>query len=111
MNWRVQSVGSNKRQHETKWTLEWGQKSRKEESNTKRNTFEKSSIADSEIDGAPVSNNKRRKKNTKLWCRGKVGREHEWQDNSTAKSLWYLSIFTALRCGNCGKEKVERKTR
>lgn len=43
-----------------------------------------------------------KKKDTKKWCKGKVGVEHSFR--ISRKSFNYFSL-TKLRCENCGKEK------
>jgi hypothetical protein len=48
-------------------------------------------------------------KDTKRWCRGKVGREHVWVPNEKYAryehtSFWHV-FSLAVKCENCGKER------
>ena len=43
----------------------------------------------------------RSKKDTRRWCRGKVGREHVWETRHD-HSMWLA--FCIDRCAVCGKE-------
>lgn len=49
------------------------------------------------------------KKNTTLWCRGKVGREHTWHRFEQMRwndEIWdFLGKTIEIRCVDCGKEK------
>lgn len=52
------------------------------------------------------------KKDTVKWCRGKVGREHEWHRFENMKWDWeldnYVEKYIHLRCVQCGKEKYAK---
>lgn len=50
--------------------------------------------------GSSEVSRKGKKKNTRKWCKGKVGREHEIEVVSWRRSSKYL----IERCANCGKE-------
>lgn len=54
----------------------------------------------------------RSKKDTTKWCRGKVGREHEWhkfQEPKWSDELWgYENLRVSIRCINCGKGKYTK---
>jgi hypothetical protein len=52
------------------------------------------------IDDAPATRSKKSKKNTKLWCKGVVGREHETSCFKKPQCIGYY----VLKCNNCGKE-------
>lgn len=49
------------------------------------------------------------KKDTKKWCRGKVGREHVWHRFQRRYYNWelddYISPYIEIICQECGKEK------
>lgn len=49
-----------------------------------------------------VPQHKGKRKNTKKWCKGKVGVEHSFLP--VLKEFTYMSIRIS-RCENCGKEK------
>lgn len=49
------------------------------------------------------------KKDTNKWCRGKVGREHEWHRYQGRKYSWeldnYVLPYVYIKCLECKKEK------
>ena len=101
-------MGSNQNKHGDKAGSEWGSKARKEESKSKKHAKDARSIADSEIDGAPVGSQKRRKKDTRRWCRGKVGLEHDWIACEEIHYSWYSRIFAQHYCRLCSKKRTTR---
>lgn len=50
-----------------------------------------------------------KKRNTNLWCRGKVGVEHSWhiyQKKRWNDDRWaFLNIYLEVHCAKCKKEK------
>lgn len=52
------------------------------------------------------------KKDTNKWCRGKVGREHEWHKFQKMKWSWrdddYVDPYIEISCIECGKEKYAK---
>lgn len=52
-------------------------------------------------DPMPISRG--RKKNGKRWCRGKVGREHEYKQIRTG--TMFRHIYVVDRCEACGKQR------
>lgn len=48
----------------------------------------------------------RTKKNTKKWCKGKVGREHEYSDKEFIGLEYRGKIYGLIRisCDKCGKK-------
>lgn len=99
-------MGSNKRKHFDRGMLEWGSKARKEEAHTKKRSMNEASIDDSTADGAPTHNSKKRKKDTKRWCRGKVGREHIYIRIGTTQG--YFCNHEKHQCTGCQKFKYMR---
>lgn len=66
-------------------------------------------------DVAPI----RRKKNTRVWCKGKKGVPHEWEECSSEVcrirwyvkpgSYWYNVLgWRHFKCKRCGKQRSER---
>lgn len=86
---------------------EWGRKARKEQSREKRGRL---GIPDEEASNGPA-----RKKDTKKWCKGKVGRPHKlvckkWSDvvsqtpqDSTSHIRW-RDNYRVLICERCSKQ-------
>jgi len=104
-------MGSNANRHFDKGGSEWGRRPRKVEAREKKHAIHDAAIEDSAIDGAPMHGGKRRRKDTKRWCRGKVGKEHDWQPfdkwPGLGHSRW-LRAWTMRRCQVCGKENLTR---
>lgn len=52
------------------------------------------------------------KKDTNKWCRGKVGREHNWHRFQEMRWSWseedYISPYIAIHCVVCDKEKYAK---
>jgi hypothetical protein len=46
------------------------------------------------------------RKNTKKWCKGKVGKEHDYKPKS--HWMFFGSIYIMFKCLICGKERYER---
>lgn len=100
-------MGSNANRHFDKGsTREWGSKGRKEAHHQKRAQLDEAAIEDSAIDGAPVTSKKRRKKDTKRFCRGKEGREHQWVHLKDHNSWWHP--WSEWRCEGCQKTQYRR---
>jgi hypothetical protein len=56
-------------------------------------------------DGPEVPKHGNKKKNTKKWCKGKVGKEHDMEIGVIARSYSSLSgAFVVDKCKGCGKE-------
>lgn len=61
----------------------------------------------------------RNKRDTKKWCRGKVGVEHQWEWINTSKlpnrtqfpGDTYLSHFEVQYCHKCGKQGKLKQVR
>jgi hypothetical protein len=123
-------MGSNQnRSGDRKAAREWGSKSRKEEAARKSRAFEERVIEDSiesnivdrgleigidtnvdmlaEIGMHPSPPKKRRRKDTRRWCRGKEGREHQEFLMESRSTRWFS--FDKYRCEVCGKERTEWK--
>lgn len=90
-----------------KLSREWGSKAKKEQSRAKKCNLKKIDGED-EICGPP----RQQKKDTKKWCRGKIGREHEGeckmydelkQANHGPRDYGYMSRCRVLICKKCGK--------
>ena len=49
------------------------------------------------------------KKDTNRWCRGKVGKEHDWHRFQQKRYNWeldeYVSPYIEIKCMECRKEK------
>lgn len=99
-------MGSNQNRFFDKGMQEWGSKVRKEESHSKKNVMQDAAIKDSELDGKHIGSKKRRKKDTKRWCRGKVGREHSYEVIETFG--WFSRKFVRRQCSGCQKIQHER---
>ena len=100
-------MGSNQNKYGDKFRPdEWGSKGRKEDSRQKRGSARNFAIEDSTIDGTPTGGNKRRKKDTKRWCRGKEGLEHDYRPFKEWKFL--NRAFVVDKCHLCGKERFVR---
>lgn len=56
---------------------------------------------DWEADAIPLGTPKK-KKNKKKWCKGKEGREHDWQDYH--KQYGTRSVWVIKKCSACHKE-------
>lgn len=122
-------MGSNQNRHFDKGMLEWGSKARKREARSKKHAVEAAAIEDQlradededipddtceqDADGMCICEpaphrppSKRRKKDTKRWCRGKVGKEHDWQpfDKWPGISRRWMGSLLMHRCQVCGKE-------
>lgn len=98
-------MGSNANRHgDKKAAREWGRRARKEEAHRRRSTFDEEVIED-ELDPRPTPGGKRRKKNTRKWCRGKEGREHQEFLMESTRGRWWA--FDKYRCEVCGKERTE----
>lgn len=52
----------------------------------------------------PEINTKKKKKDTKKWCKGKVGREHEYTTVDSKRFRNTVSMFQVDKCSKCGKE-------
>jgi len=50
----------------------------------------------------------RSKKDTKRWCRGKVGREHDYEITKHATSEYSWFNYDTWTCSQCGKEWLRR---
>lgn len=99
-------MGSNaNRQGDYHSTKEWGRKARKEYDREHRSTNRHLAIED-ELHPKPNTGGKRRKKDTRRWCRGKVGREHDVQtirpevEATGPLARWFNRSRT--ECVNCG---------
>lgn len=46
----------------------------------------------------------RRKKDTKRWCRGKVGQEHDYVHWYTKTYSFFNRTYTVYRCSRCRKK-------
>lgn len=53
-------------------------------------------------EGAPAIYSK---KNTALWCRGRVGVAHEWRPLRTMGTRWMSKLMVQQKCDACGKLK------
>lgn len=51
-----------------------------------------------------VPRHRGKKKDTKRWCKGKVGREHDWDVTEPVKLRWTNMTVTKMCCKNCGKK-------
>jgi formylmethanofuran dehydrogenase subunit E len=55
------------------------------------------------------------RKNTKKWCKGKPGVEHDYQLYKTERFKWSPNnperLFIHWRCGSCGKREFEAHER
>lgn len=55
------------------------------------------------------------KKDTNKWCRGKVGREHEWHRFQKMEWSWrmddYVDPYIEIHCVECGKEKYAKTSK
>ena len=116
-------MGSNQNRFGDKKVSEWGSKARKEESHHKKRAKEEFAIEDSalsnevtagfdspDLEDAPFYTPpppKRKRKDTKRWCRGKEGQEHDFPETPYKQYSWFRS-FKVFRCNRCGKEKFER---
>lgn len=100
-------MGSNANRHFDKNVPEWGSKARKEIAKSKKHSFDDQAIEDGELEGKPIHGGKRRKKDTKRWCRGKVGQEHIFKpfDKYPWMSTARFFRYTICKCDRCGKEK------
>lgn len=98
-------MGSNANRHgDKKITSEWGSKARKEAYNEKHRSFDRE-VIDGELDPKPTPGGKRRKKDTKRWCRGKEGREHTPELVRTLHYSWLSSrSYSQYRCSGCGRK-------
>lgn len=117
-------MGSNKNRMTHRHIGEWGSKARKEQANQKRQTHRNEDIEDSAqcdtpcmdtqhcrcyappAPSPPARGFKRRKKDTKRWCRGKVDREHVYElieDKSFFGRRWQRH-----QCSGCQKFKYTR---
>lgn len=100
-------MGSNSNRHgDKKITSEWGSKSRKESYRDKHRAFDEK-VIEGELDPRPTPGGKRRKKDTVKWCRGKEGREHDYEliEKDRGFSWWRWDEY---RCKGCQKKKHER---
>jgi hypothetical protein len=100
-------MGSNQNRHGDKYVArEWGSKARKEEAHSKRRQADLNAIED-ELDPRPTPGGKRHKKDTKRWCRGKVGREHDYEFIERAgRGRW---AWREYRCKGCQRKKYDWK--
>lgn len=52
------------------------------------------------------------KKNTNKWCKGKVGREHDWHRFEKMRWSWgeedYVDPYIAIHCVVCDKQKYTK---
>jgi len=55
------------------------------------------------------------KKNTNKWCRGKVGKHHEWhsyQQKYWSDERWrYVDYYIIIKCHECSKQKYTKMSR
>lgn len=93
-------MGSNQNRHFDKGIDDWG-KQRKANARQQKQSLENAAIED-QINPGVTHSGKRRKKDTKRWCRGKVGKEHEFKPFLKWPSL--NSKFSVRKCSVCGKE-------
>ncbi len=123
-------MGSNSRKHFDKGLSEYGKKPRKYEAREKRHSLAKDSISDNlesyekgiecpcgcghyeacndylEVPyRRPKPKGKRRKKDTKRWCRGKEGREHNFILIKEDYTWWHVSLW---KCELCGRKDYRR---
>lgn len=45
-----------------------------------------------------------KKKNTRKWCKGKVGREHVWSRTAYLTIKWLNKSYYCWHCEGCGKQ-------
>ena len=55
-------------------------------------------------DGPETSRHRGKRKNTKKWCKGKVGVKHDFKPTPWRVPGGYSDMFIVDRCDNCGRE-------
>lgn len=78
---------------------EWGSKLRKAEHQQRKHTIAADAI-DDQVAPKPSTGTQRRKKNTRRWCKGKEGVEHQWIRFSSYEWMRILH----WKCTGCDKE-------
>jgi hypothetical protein len=58
-------------------------------------------------DGPESTGSKKRKKNKKKWCKGKVGEEHEFERHEHKHSI-LARAYLLMKCKKCGREEWAR---
>lgn len=98
-------MGSNANRHGDKhFVREWGSKARKHEHSAKRHAHDRAVIED-ELDPKPTPGGARKRKDTRRWCRGKEGREHDVQyvkpevEPDIRYRWWNRGRYECVNCG------------